>query len=306
MPINFKRSRFQAGLTLIELMISIALGVFVLLGLVYLTSATMRTNAQTLRATHLNQELRAIMHLITRDMRRAGGMSSVADAIGFSVNHSLTLSKTSGTGISVTASSSARFDSWVKQDVIIQASQYDIFTGVTTNSCLKLTSPVTNDGTVTTLQGDNVACPNEAAANAFLSTTLAAGSWKFANPFSPIYIVTDAANAADVTYNCIILGYDKDKNSVADSNENFGFRWDTANKAVEEWRSGTIACNGGTWNNLSDDATIEITNFTVTRLTPTTSTLTEYKVELAGRLKSEPSVTRSIEEVVRLRNDTVI
>src|SRR5687768_8850758 len=130
MPITPHPGFRQLGLTLIELMISITLGLFVLSGLVYLTSSTINSNTQQLKTTRLNQELRALMHLVTRDMRRAGAMKYATDVIGFSINHSLTLSAISRNGITVTASSSAEFDSWVDAGFIIKAAQYNIITGV--------------------------------------------------------------------------------------------------------------------------------------------------------------------------------
>lgn len=304
------RSGFrQHGLTLIELMISITLGLFVLSGLVYLTSSTINSNTQQLKTTRLNQELRALMHLVTRDMRRAGGMNYAADAIGFSTNHSLTLSATSGNGITVTASSSAEFDSWVDAGVIIKAAQYDIVTGVETNSCMQITSRVSD----TQLQGNNVACPSESTANAFLSTALNANSWIFENAFgTATSILTDAApanvvdDAVNTTYNCMIIGYDKDGDNVADANENFGFRLDTGENALETRQSGTVACDDGVWENISDEETINITGFTITKLTEANAPLLEFRISLAGNLKNDPSVSRSIVEVVKLRNDPVL
>lgn len=298
----------QLGLTLIELMISITLGLFVLSGLVYLTSSTINSNTQQLKTTRLNQELRALMHLVTRDMRRAGGINHAADAIGFSTNHSLTLSAASGNGIAVTASSSAEFDSWVDAGVIIKAAQYDIVTGVETNSCLQVTSRVSD----TQLQGNNVACPNETTVNAFPSTSLNANGWIFENAFgTATSILTDAApanvvdDAVDTTYNCIIVGYDENGDSLTD-NENFGFRLDTVDNALETHDFGTVACDDGTWENISDEETINITDFTITKLTEAGAPLLEFRISLAGNLKSDPTVSRSIVEVVKLRNDPVL
>jgi prepilin-type N-terminal cleavage/methylation domain-containing protein len=297
MPIINTSASRQRGLTLIELMISISLGLFVLSALVYLIASTMNSNTQQLRTTRLNQELRGLMHLVTRDMRRAGGMNYAADAIGFSTNHDLTLTATSGNGIKVTASSSAQFDSWVDTGVIIKAAQYDIGTGTVTNSCLQITSRVSS----TQLQGNNVACPNEGTANAFLSTTISANTWIFENPFT-----TASSVITSVGNDCIIFGYDKDKDNVADTNENFGYRLDTTENALETWQSGTVACNNGTWTNISDEESIQITGFSVTRLTPAGSAVMEYQVQLSGRLKNNTSITRSIQEVVKMRNDPVL
>ncbi|MEN8168657.1 MAG: prepilin-type N-terminal cleavage/methylation domain-containing protein [Pseudomonadota bacterium] len=63
---------FQRGLTLIELMIGMAIGLIVV-GMVlsvYLT--TLRTSGDTIKSSRLNQEIAAIMNIMVNDIRRAG------------------------------------------------------------------------------------------------------------------------------------------------------------------------------------------------------------------------------------------
>lgn len=52
-------------------MISITLGLFLMLGLTSFLAAHLRANAAILKAAGLNQELRAVMTLMVRDIRRA-------------------------------------------------------------------------------------------------------------------------------------------------------------------------------------------------------------------------------------------
>lgn len=69
---NAASLRRQIGFTLIELMVGIAVGLIVLLGMssVYLNTA--RGSRTTTTANQLNQDLRAVMDIMVNDIRRAG------------------------------------------------------------------------------------------------------------------------------------------------------------------------------------------------------------------------------------------
>mgnify|MGYP001412511830 CR=1 FL=1 len=60
------------GFTLIELMVALVLGLVVVGGVMAVFMNTYQANAQNIKAVRLNEELRAVMSLITRDLRRAG------------------------------------------------------------------------------------------------------------------------------------------------------------------------------------------------------------------------------------------
>jgi len=61
----------QRGFTLIELMIALVVGLIVSGAAVALVAAIGKSNADTVRATRLTQELRSTAEVIARDMRRA-------------------------------------------------------------------------------------------------------------------------------------------------------------------------------------------------------------------------------------------
>lgn len=63
---------WQRGLGLVELMISLAIGMIVIAGSLSMTSNTFGANASQMKMSRLNNELRMAMSNITRDMRRAG------------------------------------------------------------------------------------------------------------------------------------------------------------------------------------------------------------------------------------------
>ncbi len=68
----------QHGFTLIELMISLLIGLLLMLGLTTFLANGITSNNQILQAIQLNQEMRAIMTLISRDLRRAGYWANAA------------------------------------------------------------------------------------------------------------------------------------------------------------------------------------------------------------------------------------
>jgi Tfp pilus assembly protein PilV len=294
----------QSGLTLIELMISIALGLLVLTGLVYMLSATMRTNTSTIRTTHLNQELRAIMDLMTRDLKRAGAMGHTEEGIGFAQAHCLTISGTTVTAQPLPCSSGspdADFDSWVAADTVIRyqskSLQADGSFLVTTYDA---TVSANNAGSLTL------------AANPFPSNSLSAGAWMWANPFSTSTIQT-TTNPTSITYAYdTVQSGDSVPNGVLDCNELLGFRYDATDKAIEsvigEDAGGT--CTRASWQDLSDPASIEIDTFTITAGPLVGGVLStvirQYTITLTGHLKSDSTVQRTIEETVRVRNDPVL
>ncbi|MDD5267265.1 MAG: prepilin-type N-terminal cleavage/methylation domain-containing protein [Methylococcales bacterium] len=62
----------EAGFTLIELMISIVIGLIVLSAVISMFVTMIKSDNDNLKSIRLNQQLRAAMSLITRDIRRAG------------------------------------------------------------------------------------------------------------------------------------------------------------------------------------------------------------------------------------------
>ena len=62
----------QQGLSLVELMVGIAIGLFVVAGAVTLVAAQLGDNRRLLLETQLQQDLRASTDIITRELRRAG------------------------------------------------------------------------------------------------------------------------------------------------------------------------------------------------------------------------------------------
>jgi type II secretory pathway pseudopilin PulG len=66
-----------AGFTLVELLVGVAIGVFLLFGVVAVFTNTVRGSADNLRSARLNQELSSVMEMMVNDIRRAGYTNDV-------------------------------------------------------------------------------------------------------------------------------------------------------------------------------------------------------------------------------------
>jgi prepilin peptidase dependent protein B len=67
-----RRSRSQRGLSIIELMVGVAIGMFIVGGAIKLFVDMFGNNRRLLIETRVNQDLRAAADVIARDLRRAG------------------------------------------------------------------------------------------------------------------------------------------------------------------------------------------------------------------------------------------
>lgn len=62
----------QQGVTLTELMVGLVVGLIVIAGVLQVYLTTINTSGDTLKMSHLNQELAAIINIMSNDIRRAG------------------------------------------------------------------------------------------------------------------------------------------------------------------------------------------------------------------------------------------
>ena len=76
----FKRSR-QKGFSLVESMVGITLGLFVVTGALVLMSTMTTNNRDLMMETRLIQDLRTTSDLVARDIRRAGYWASAASGV---------------------------------------------------------------------------------------------------------------------------------------------------------------------------------------------------------------------------------
>ena len=130
---------------------------------------------------------------------------------------------------------------------------------------------------------------------------------------------------ADVSINntntCILFSYDRNKDSTlptinsGNDDERYGFR--LIGQSFQSRPTGaSFDCNtsASDWENLVDTNIIEITNLT---FTPTNYTITtgpgtrgilmrSIDISITGRLKNNPSITKTLTQHVRIRNDKFI
>ena len=67
----------QSGLTFVEVLIGMAIGVIVIGGALTIYASSVRSGNEALLSSKLNQEVGALMHVITNDVRRAGYWGAV-------------------------------------------------------------------------------------------------------------------------------------------------------------------------------------------------------------------------------------
>jgi prepilin-type N-terminal cleavage/methylation domain-containing protein len=66
------KSKKQAGLTLIEMMIAMVLGLFVTAVIITVFSTNVRSSTENIKMIRLNQELRGVMTMMVDELKRAG------------------------------------------------------------------------------------------------------------------------------------------------------------------------------------------------------------------------------------------
>lgn len=71
--------KHQIGLTLIELMIGMLLGIIVMSGAIKILSTSITGQSDNLKLARINQDLRAMIDIMARDIRRAGFVTSSPD-----------------------------------------------------------------------------------------------------------------------------------------------------------------------------------------------------------------------------------
>lgn len=74
--------RNQRGISLTELMVSLSIGILLMLGLTTFMSGTAASNSSAIKTIQFNQEIRAAMTMMVRDIRRSGYWGSPSYATG--------------------------------------------------------------------------------------------------------------------------------------------------------------------------------------------------------------------------------
>jgi type II secretory pathway pseudopilin PulG len=309
----------QRGMSLIELMISITLGMIVIGYTVGFYGSAVGLSAQSLNQNHLNQELRAVLTMVARDLRRAGGWGATSAVTRVAFGSNLELAATSGQSIQARLRPVGSSAMIANTDTIL-ATLGPIVTGLTLRHIGD--NGVNYRATVASYSyaagNPGVATMQLNLVGSWPSSEILAATWSVQNPFSEMI----------VDGNCILFAYDRiqDGESLPDgilqrvtnivsgsgkSSELMGYRYDSGDKAVET-RSSDRLCNEGSWVNLTDEKTVEVTAFTIADLSPppidtggAIVTVREFHLTISGRLKRNPAITLTLEDRVRVRNEGV-
>ena len=286
----------QTGFGLVELMIGLLVGMIVVAAAGSILTTTLTSSNDNIKMARLDQELRQVMTMVSRDLRRASTWDGAVDVSRVSLSDPLTLSGNSGT-VTLT-SSKGNLDligTKAEGGMLVYYDGTNLHTGVVG------TFTAGGESYSVVLTGT---WPTETAG----LDGVQQGSWSILGPQPSI---TENGN-------CMTFAYDINASgtiTTADPNEQFGYRYDATDKAVKLKTSGTTAtsCAATTftgWENITDPGTTVITDFTITNNSPATILsygfnvgVREYTIKITGNLKSDTSVVRTLNETIRVRND---
>lgn len=142
------------------------------------------------------------------------------------------------------------------------------------------------------------------------------GRGKNSNPF-----MQTNSDLKVVDGNCILLSYDLNKDGSlpplnhAGGDERFGYRLFSGALQSRAAMNTTFSCTQGNWENLTHANLINISSlsFSVTNndilMNGTGSDIIQTRtvtITISGHLIADPSVVRSVSEIVRVRNDKFI
>lgn len=301
----------QRGLSLVELMVALVAGLMVVAIGTQLLVMNLTSGATNLRYMRFNEDLRGAINAISHDVARAGGWAVAADVVQAAANADLQFTGTSG-NVTISALRSGT-------DTAIDVFAAPLSAAILSNRVLLVLQTdsdgvrqlcrftVTGRPSASTLSATFIDCRSSGTpATALPSSFVLARAWSIVNPFGLV----------EASSSCIRFSYDIDQDGLLESDDEiFGYRYDAANRSVET-RTGDGACavDGG-WNDLFDPRSVEISAFTVTTI-PCANTpcgvvnqlnvnLRQYQLQIDGRLKADTAAVRSVQTMVKIRNDSV-
>lgn len=285
----------QQGFGLVELLIGTAISLVILAAASTVMLSSLTSNRDSIRMARLDQELRQVMTMVSRDLKRASSWNRAVDVAKHSMLYDLVLSNTSG---SVTISSSGDDE----LDDIGEFAEGATLIYVVGNTVYRATLG-NYDGSAHSYAATLI--------GTWPGVSIPAGSWSILRPTTNI--VTDAV--AGTPGECILFVYDTDGDGDYGADDYIGYRYDSANLAVDVRTSGTAAedcVNVANWENLTDEQFVEITDFSVTENSPAAVSsaglnvaVREFTISITGRLKADTGVQRTLQETIRVRNEQI-
>jgi type II secretory pathway component PulJ len=312
----------QKGFGIPELLIGIALGMVIIAAAMQMLQTTLTSSKDNIKMARVEQELRQSMQMISRDLRRATTWDAAMNVTRVSMLIPLTLTGVSG---SVTVSTSESNDAGIDHladigDKAVNGTLVYMHTDVEDydadgdkGEVVKYTGTITaystGSYTVTLNQTDGHNWPA-----AVVDDGLPAASWSILRPYTTITFASSPS--------CVLFFYDYDSDEDGDLTDSggayevarFGYRHDNTNGAVEIRTSSasTDTCSTASWEDLTDPDFVNVTAFTITQNLSTVSTssglsvgVREYTITLTGQHKTDTTVTRTLRETIRVRNDSL-
>jgi len=269
------RRRFVRGLTLVELLVALAVGLVVLTGAGVLFIDNMRSQAATLKLTKLNQDMRAMMDVMTRDIRRAGFVSSDVDQNLPQLLGNIFFGVT--TDIGVFNSNTCLVYAYNRNDGWDEATKVSTEVPSVVQDNERLGFRLSG----TTLQMRQSGTTNADCAN---------GSWQaMSEPEVEITTLTFALNTS--TLNVSSMSTDTDADGCRDGDDAAPNTF-SATCVIGTYGNNLCdageACNTCTRDGAPDPACLEVRSVNIT---------------MTGRLAADPTVTQTISHQVRIRND---
>lgn len=286
----------QKGFGIAELLIGIAVGMIVVGAAVQMLFTTLRSSNDSIKMARLDQDLRQTMQMVSRDLRRATSWDAATDAVQVSMAIPLTLSANSGTA----TVSTSKADSPGINHLVDLAGRIVGGTLIHVDSDGNL-----HRGEITAYDGSaktyTVSLAGTWPATVKSTDGVAKGSWGVLRPQSVI----------SLSGNCVLFVLDQNLDGAYGNDEYFGYKLD-GNAVKIRFSGSDSVCANGSWEKITDDNFVVVNNFSVTENTSSTlgsSGLTvsirEYTISITGELKSDSSVKRTLQETIRVRNDSV-
>lgn len=130
------------------------------------------------------------------------------------------------------------------------------------------------------------------------------------NPFT----VTDVSDLTLVSDSCLLFSYDLSQSgelpdlNTAPNDDRFGFRLVDNTLQSRAKHDSVFSCTEGTWYDLTNHDLFSIDNlqFTLTTTTVDTTQVRVIGIELTGSLLLDPTVKRTLQTKVKIRNDKSI
>ncbi len=151
------KMKVQNGMTIIELMVGMAVGLLILLGVTTVYINTLHTSANTLGGSRLNQEMAAIMNIMVNDIRRAGYWEAASAAFTTPTKNPFIQVENAASVLDITA---LRIHSNSGSGTTYEDVTYDLDGLVTSEdndynegSCITYTYDANRDGTYNPLTG---------------------------------------------------------------------------------------------------------------------------------------------------------